>query len=196
MNPKFFRKPSDLRAWFEKYHGTKKELLVGYYKTATGKPSVTWSQSVDEALCFGWIDGVRRSLGEESYCIRFTPRKANSIWSRVNIAKVKALIKQGHMRPAGVAAYDKRDEKRSEVYSFEQKVPAQLNAKFLQEFKRNKTAWKLFDEMTPSYRKAAIHWVMSAKQDATQLRRLAMLIKESGAGNRVPPLRWQPAKKK
>jgi uncharacterized protein YdeI (YjbR/CyaY-like superfamily) len=196
MKPKFFRKQSDLRDWFQKYHGTKKELLVGYYKTATGKPSVTWSQSVDEALCFGWIDGVRHSLGDESYCNRFTPRKASSIWSRINIAKAKALIKQGRMRPAGLAAFKKRDDKRSEVYSFEQKVPTQLNAKFLQEFKRNKSAWKHFSEMTPSYRKAAIHWVMSAKQDVTQLRRLATLIKESSAGNKVPPLRWASGKKK
>src|SRR5215813_13138165 len=140
MKPVFFSKQSDLRKWFEKNHD-KKELWVGYYKTSSGKPSVTWRQSVDEALCFGWIDGVRKSIDKTSYVIRFTPRRPGSIWSILNIKKVEVLAKNGLMQPSGIDVFNKRDEKKSKRYSFEQEN-IQLDKKFEKQFKQNKAAWK------------------------------------------------------
>ncbi len=186
----FFPDQSDLREWFEKNHNKETELSIGYYKVGTGKPSVTWSQSVDEALCFGWIDGIRKSIDENSYTIRFTPRKQKSIWSVVNIAKIQELIKLGLMKPEGIAAFEKRSEERSGIYSFEQKG-IQLDKHFEKDFKANEKAWKFFQSQPPSYQKPAIWWVMSAKQQATRLNRFNTLIDDSEAGKRIKQLRRQ-----
>jgi uncharacterized protein YdeI (YjbR/CyaY-like superfamily) len=194
MSPIFFASPTDLREWFEKNHNTEKELWVGFYKTNTGKPSVTWPEAVDQALCFGWIDGVRKSLEEDSYVIRFTPRKPNSIWSAINIKKVEELTKLGLMRPAGTDAFDKRDEKKSRVYSFEQKN-IQLDKNFEKQFRQNKKAWKFFQSQPPSYQRPAIWLVISAKQEVTKQKRLSILIKDSEAGQKINPLRPYPRTK-
>jgi uncharacterized protein YdeI (YjbR/CyaY-like superfamily) len=194
MTPIFFLGQSDLRKWFEKNHAKEKELWVGFYKTTSGKPSVTWPESVDQALCFGWIDGIRKSLGEDSYVIRFTPRKPNSIWSAINIKKVEELTKLGLMHPAGIDAFNKRDEKKSRVYSFEQKN-IQFDKNFEKQFRQNKQAWKFFQSQPPSYQKPAVWWVMSAKQDATKQKRLATLIKDSEAGQKINRLRPYPRTK-
>ena len=188
MNTIFFPSQSTFRKWLEKNHKTALELWVGYYKKATGRPSLTWPQSVDEALCFGWIDGIRKSVDAERYMIRFTPRRANSIWSAVNIKRVKELKKQGLMRPAGMKAFDKKDEKRSEVYSFERKAIA-LSKKYEVQFKESKKAWAFFSSLPPSYQKPAMWWVMSAKQEETRIKRLLTLIKDSAEGLKIKQLR-------
>ena len=156
-------------------------MLVGFYKISSGKPSMTWSQSVDEALCFGWIDGVRKSIDKESYQIRFTQRKPTSIWSAINIQKFEELTKQGLMRPAGLASFEKRKESKSKIYSYE-KDEAELTPKFKKQFKANKKAWDYFQSLAASYRKVSTHWVMSAKQETTQIKRLNQLIADSAAG--------------
>jgi uncharacterized protein YdeI (YjbR/CyaY-like superfamily) len=184
MNPKFFPTQTDFRRWLEENHEQEIELLVGFYKVGSGKPSMTWSESVDQALCFGWIDGVRRSIDAESYSIRFTPRKPKSIWSAVNIKKVEELIKQGLMKPAGLAAFEKRNENKSRIYAYERQA-AKLSDEFERQFKANKRAWEFFQNQAPSYRKTVIYWVMSAKQEATRQRRLESLIAESGNERRV-----------
>jgi len=184
-SPRFFKKPEDFRAWLEKNHATTTELLVGFYKRASGRPSMTWPESVDEALSFGWIDGVRKSIDETSYTIRFTPRKPRSIWSDVNIAKVKSLIEQGRMSPAGLAAWALRDEARSGIYSFERKAAA-LDTAAEQQFRQNRKAWAFFQAQPPGYRRVAAHYVSSAKRDDTRARRLAALIECSAKGERIP----------
>lgn len=178
MIPIFFANQIDFRNWLEKYHDKETELLVGFYKVGTGKPSMTWSQSVDEALCFGWIDGVRKSIDKDSYCIRFTPRRPKSVWSAVNIKKVEELTKLGLMQPAGIAAFAKREESKSRIYAYENE-PQQLPADFEKLFAANKKAWAFFQKQAPYYRKLATKWVMSAKQEATRESRLARLIFES-----------------
>jgi uncharacterized protein YdeI (YjbR/CyaY-like superfamily) len=184
MKPVFFKKQSDLRKWFKKNADTATSLLVGYYRVATGKPSITWSQSVDEALCFGWIDSVRNSLDDESYTIRFTPRKPKSIWSAVNIKKVDELKKQGLMKPKGLELFNMMDKSKLKTYSFERSL-VEFSPQFEKKFKANKRAWKFFQQMPPSYRKPVINWVMSAKQEETKLRRLATLIKDSEEGRKI-----------
>jgi len=181
MTPLFFAKQADFRKWLQKNHQKQTELLVGFYKVGSGKPSMTWSQSVDEALCFGWIDGVRTSIDKDSYQIRFTPRKPTSIWSAINIKKMEELIKAGLMQPAGLASFEKRKEHRSKVYSHEKEAVA-FTKDFTKKFKANKKAWKYFESLAPSYRKVSTHWVMSAKQEQTRLKRLNQLILESEAG--------------
>ena len=181
MNPHFFSSPSEFRKWLENNHHKAKELLVGFYKVSTAKPSMTWSQSVDEALCFGWIDGVRKSLDNDSYCIRFTPRKPSSNWSAINIQKVETLTKQGLMQPAGLASFEKRKEDKSAIYSYENK-PENLSDAFEQQFKTHPEAWSFFTGQAPSYQKTAIYWVMSAKQENTRISRLEKLIKSCEAG--------------
>ena len=156
-------------------------MLVGFYKVGSGKTSMTWPQSVDEALCFGWIDGVRKSIDKESYQIRFTQRKPTSIWSAINIRKIEELKKQGLMRPAGLASFEKRTERKSRIYSYE-KDEAELTKNFKKQFKTNKKAWDYFQSLAPSYRKVSTHWVMNAKQETTRLKRLNQLISESAAG--------------
>lgn len=189
MEPIFFADTKQLREWFEKNYKKESELQLGYYKVGTGKPSVTWSESVDEALCFGWIDGVRRSLGEESYTIRFTPRKPGSIWSAVNIKKMEQLIKDGKVKPEGLEAYSKRKDEKSKIYSYE-KEPVKLDKAFEKVFKANKKAWEFFRSSAPSYQKTAIHWVMSAKQEATRKNRFEVLLNDSAAGLKAKPYRY------
>jgi uncharacterized protein YdeI (YjbR/CyaY-like superfamily) len=188
MRPVFFPNKSDLREWFEKNSQTEQELIIGYYKKASGKPSVDWSQSVDEALCFGWIDGIRKRIDDERYQIRFTPRNPKSHWSKVNIEKAENLIKQGLMKPAGLQLFKDRDKQKSGQASYERKQVA-LRKDFAQLIKRNKKAWNYFDKkLAPSYKKASIHWVMSAKQEETKLRRLNILIDSSEKEEKIPPL--------
>jgi uncharacterized protein YdeI (YjbR/CyaY-like superfamily) len=188
QKPTFFAKGSDFYKWLEKNHEKETELIVGFWKTHTAKPSMTWSESVDQVLCFGWIDGVRRSIDEDSYTIRFTPRKPTSIWSKINIDKVEALTKQGLMRPAGMAAFEKRTANKSKVYSFEQENIA-FDKKQEKLFKANKKAWEFFQSAPPSYRKPATWYVISAKQEATREKRLNELISDSENGLRIKHLR-------
>lgn len=195
MKPIFFTAPSKLRVWFEANHEAEKEVLIGFYKRATGKPSVTWPESVDEALCFGWIDGIRRSLGEEAYTIRFTPRRTTSIWSAINVARVAELTKLGKMKPAGLRAFAARTPGRTGVYSFERKEAAQLSPAQLKQLRANKSARAFFERQAPWYQRTAIHWVISAKREETRERRLHQLIEDSAAGRTIPPL-TSPGKKK
>ena len=186
--PRFFATPAAFRAWLEQHHATADELLVGFHKRATGTPSMTWPESVDEALCFGWIDGKRKSLGESSYTIRFTPRKPTSIWSSINVAKVKALAKGGKMHAAGLAAFAKRTKERTGVYSFERNEAAVLPPDQARRLAGNREASAFFEAQPPWYRRTAIHWVISAKQEATRERRFAQLLVDSAAGRTIPPL--------
>ena len=186
MKATFFAKPADFRKWLEKNHDKVPELLVGFYKKGSGKPSMTWPESVDEALCFGWIDGVRRRIDDERYSIRFTPRRPRSIWSNVNTRRVAELTKQGRMHPAGIEAFKARDAKRSGIYSFEQRERNQkLDAAHEAKLRANRKAWTFFQAQPPGYRRLASLWVMSAKKEETQLRRLAVLIADSAAGRRI-----------
>jgi len=184
MTAVFFATQQDFRKWLEENHKTETELLVGYYKIGTGKPSITWSQSVDEALCFGWIDGIRNSIDTESYCNRFTPRRKTSIWSAVNIAKVEDLIKKGLMQKAGLDAYALRKDSKSKIYSFESEQK-ELSIDFVNQFKVNVVAWNYFNTLSPSYKKTVIHWILSAKKEETQKMRLEKLIKACEIHKRV-----------
>ena len=184
MSATFFQTQLDFRNWLEKNHQNEKELLVGFYKVGTKKPSMTWSESVDQALCFGWIDGVRKSIDEESYSIRFTPRKPTSIWSAINIKKVKELTKAGLMTAEGLKAFKLRKEEKSAIYSHEKEL-AMLDPDFEKQFKANKKAWEFFTQQAPSYRKVMLHWITSAKQEKTRLSRLEKTIRESELGKRV-----------
>lgn len=177
MEAVFFKNQLDFRRWLKKNHQREKELLVGFYKKDSGKMNMTWPDSVDQALCFGWIDGVRRSIDESSYCIRFTPRKANSVWSNVNIRKVEALIQSGSMEAAGMAAYGLRKEEKSGIYSFEKEAVA-LAPDLEKAFRRHLKAYRHFQQKTPSYRKQMIHHVMDAKREETRWNRLEKLIRE------------------
>lgn len=181
MAPTFFAKQSDFKKWLEKNHKKETELLVGFYKVDSGKPSITWTQSVDEALCFGWIDGVRKSIDKDSYQIRFTQRKSTSIWSAVNIQKIEVLTKQGLMQPAGLLSFQNRKENKSKIYSYENEE-VKFSSDFEKQFKENKKAWEYFQLLAPSYKKPSTNWVMSAKQEATKIKRLAELISDSEAG--------------
>ena len=194
MKPTFFATPEEFRAWLEAHHADERELLVGFHKKATGRPCMTWPESVDEALCFGWIDGVRRSLGAESYTIRFTPRKPRSTWSAVNIARARELIADGRMRPAGLAAFEARTDDRSAIYAYEQRHAAKLEPDEERELRANAPAWKYFQSRPPSYRKTAIWWVVSAKRDETRRKRLRTLIDDSAAGRTLRQL-TPPAKR-
>jgi uncharacterized protein YdeI (YjbR/CyaY-like superfamily) len=184
--PRFFATPAEFRTWLAANHERATELLVGFYKKGSGKASISWPESVDEALCYGWIDGVRRSLGDESYTIRFTPRQPRSIWSNVNVAKVQALLAAGRMAPAGIAAWERRDPVRSGLYSFERAEPKAFDEQLQQRFVRNRSAWKYFKAQPPGYRKLATHYVTSAKRAETRDRRLAALIECSARGERLP----------
>jgi uncharacterized protein YdeI (YjbR/CyaY-like superfamily) len=188
MEPAFFESPADFRAWFEEHHESESELLVGFYKKASGKPSITWPESVDQALCFGWIDGVRRSLGDEAYTIRFTPRKPRSNWSAVNVKRMKELLAEGLVHPAGEAAYERRSDDRTAIYSYEQRKSAQLPEEFEARLRANPAAAEFYDAQPPWYRRTAAHWVISAKREATRERRLAQLIEDSANGRRIGPL--------
>ncbi|MEX2582566.1 MAG: YdeI/OmpD-associated family protein [Gemmatimonadota bacterium] len=187
--PTFFPGPDDFRRWLEAHHGSEAELLVGFHKKKSERPSITWPESVREALCFGWIDGIRRSLGEESYTIRFTPRKRGSNWSNVNIENAEELIRKGLMRPAGLRSFEARDPGRSGPYSFERKQEARLGEEAETRFRANTAAWSFFESQPPGYRKRSLHWVLSAKRPETKDRRLTTLIDDSAASQRIPLLR-------
>jgi len=191
VSPKFFKSPSDFRKWLATNHAKEKELLVGFYKKNTGKPSITWPQSVDEALCFGWIDGIRRRIDEDSYSIRFTPRKSSSTWSAVNIRRAQELLRDGRMTAAGKKAFAARKENRSGIYSYEQRS-AELVEPYAGRLRRNKAALKFFKAQQPSYRKAANWWVMSAKKEETRLNRLEQLINLSAARQIIPQFTRRP----
>ncbi|ATB35501.1 hypothetical protein CYFUS_000914 [Cystobacter fuscus] len=184
--PTFFATPADWRAWLEKHHDQQPELLVGFYKRDSGRPSITWPESVDQALCFGWIDGVRKRHDEHSYTIRFTPRKPRSIWSSVNIQRVQELIEQELMRPAGLRAFEARSAERSGIYSHEQEDIA-LPEAYDKQLKANKKAWSFFQAQAPWYQRSALHWITSAKKEETRLKRLATLLQDSAEGRTVQP---------
>ncbi|MEA2406207.1 MAG: hypothetical protein QOE69_326 [Thermoleophilaceae bacterium] len=177
----------EFRAWLEANHDTATELEVVFFKKGRGKPSMSWSESVDQALCFGWIDGVRRGRDDESYTIRFTPRKPRSTWSNVNVAKVAELKKRGLMRPAGLAAFDRRSADNTGVYSFERDT--KLDPEYEARLRANKAAAEYFDSRPPWYRRTAVHLVMSAKRVETRVRRLERLIDDSAAGRDLKELR-------
>jgi uncharacterized protein YdeI (YjbR/CyaY-like superfamily) len=185
LEPKFFKTSSAFRKWLATHHASASELWVGFYKKDSGKASITWPQSVDEALCFGWIDGLRKSVDAVSYKIRFTPRRARSIWSAVNLKRAQELIELGLMQPAGLKAFAAREENRSGVYSYEQRSP-KLPRVYAKKFQRNLPAWKFFQAQPPSYRKAVNWWVVCAKQQATRLKRLEKLIDYSARSERIP----------
>ena len=185
--PRYFRSPSEFRKWLEKNHAKADELVVGFYKKGTGKPSMTWPQAVDEALCFGWIDGIRKSVDEERYTNRFTPRRPRSNWSAVNIKRVAELEALGRMADAGRAAFAKRSEARSAIYSYENK-PEDLPPEQQKRFRANKKAWKFFTAQPPGDRRIALYWVLSAKKEETRERRLETLIADSAARRRLAQL--------
>jgi len=183
MEPKFFTSQEKFRQWLEKNHDRANELLLGFHKKDSGKKSVTYPQALDEALCFGWIDGVRKSLDEKSYTIRFTPRKPRSIWSNVNVGHVERLKKEGRMAEPGLKAYALRDPKRTGIYAFENE-PREFSPEFEKKFRANKRAWEFFQSEPPSIRKVCISWVMTAKKEETRLRRLDQLIARAAQGIR------------
>lgn len=182
IKPTFFATPADLRAWLEKHHATETELWVGLYKKGSGKPSVTWPEVVDEALCLGWIDGIRKSLDAESYVNRITPRKPRSNWSAINVKRVAELKREGRMRPAGLRAFEQRAPEKTGIYAYENRHLAKLETAQERVFKANKKAWEYFQSRPPSYRKTAIWWVVSAKREETRAQRLETLIARCAAG--------------
>jgi uncharacterized protein YdeI (YjbR/CyaY-like superfamily) len=189
--PTFFRTPSDFRAWLAEHHATAKELWVGYHKKHTGERSITWPESVDEALCYGWIDGIRKSIDDSTYKIRFTPRRSGSTWSSVNVRRVQALIERGQMQPAGLDAFRFRKEQKSGIHSYEQRSP-ELQAPYDSMLKRNQAAWDFLQRQPPSYRKAVSWWIISAKREETRLKRLEKLIACSAQGKTIPE--WLPGR--
>lgn len=187
MKPTFFRSPADFRKWLERHAAAAEELLVGFYKRESGKPSLTWPESVDEALCFGWIDGVRQRVDDQSYTIRFTPRKPGSIWSSVNIRKAQALIEQGRMTPPGLGAFKARSAQKAGIYSYEQR-PAELTEPYAGLLSRNRVASEFFKSQPPWYRRTATWWVISAKKEETRLKRVQTLIEHSKRRELLPQL--------
>ena len=185
MTPTFFATPADFRRWLQTHHRREQELWVGFYRKATGRPSITWAEAVDEALCFGWIDGVRKSVDADSYMNRFTPRRPGSIWSAVNTKRAAELMAAGRMRAAGQAAFERRDERKTAAYSPDRQQPLEFDAALAARFRANRAAWRFFQAQPPGYRRSCTHLVMSAKREATRLRRLAMLIAHSAAGRRL-----------
>jgi uncharacterized protein YdeI (YjbR/CyaY-like superfamily) len=183
--PTYFASAAAFRGWLQRHAATSREIVVGFMKRATGAPSITWPEAVDEALCVGWIDGVRHRIDDERYKIRFTPRKPGSVWSAVNIARFEALQAEGRMQPAGVAAFEKRSEARSRIYSHEQAHVDELPPDEVRLFRRHPAAWKFFEAQPPSYRKRMLWRLASAKQPATRARRLQTLIEACAEGRRL-----------
>jgi uncharacterized protein YdeI (YjbR/CyaY-like superfamily) len=194
MKPRYFRTRSAFRAWLERHHQSHRELLVGFCHVGSGKPSITYPEARDEALCFGWIDGVRRNYDATSYTVRFTPRKPDSAWSAVNLARVRALKAEGRMRPAGLTVFEARDPKRSRQYSFENRSRP-LDAAAAKAFRANRRAWAWFAAQAPWYRRTAAWWVMSAKREETRQRRLTLLIESAARGERAAPFNLGKAKR-
>jgi len=188
MKPTFFTTPPEFRRWLEKRHREARELWVGFHKKSSGQASITWPEAVDEALCFGWIDGQRKGLDEVAYAIRFTPRKPGSIWSIANVKRVEELRAQRRMQPVGLEAFEARARGRSGIYSYEQRKTAELDVAQLRKFRANRNAWEFFQAQPPSYQKAAVWWVITAKTETTKLKRLGQLIDDSAHGRTVPPL--------
>jgi uncharacterized protein YdeI (YjbR/CyaY-like superfamily) len=189
MKPVFFADREAFRVWLHEHHATASELWMGLYKKGSGRPSITWPEAVDEALCFGWIDGVRQRIDDERYMNRFTPRKPNSNWSAVNVRRVEELTKQRRMRAPGLKAFRERREDRTATYSYEQRHQARLDPAQERRFRSKKRAWEWFQTQPKGYRTTAVYWVMSAKRPETRDRRLTTLIEDSENGRRVPPLR-------
>jgi uncharacterized protein YdeI (YjbR/CyaY-like superfamily) len=187
--PAFFPTEADFRRWLETNHETAPELLVGFWKKSSGKASIDWPQARDQALCFGWIDGIRKSLGEEAYTIRFTPRRKGSIWSKVNVERYEALTAAGLMTPAGVRAYEENKHK-SGLYAYENEQK-ELTAAEGRLFRKNKAAWADWEQRPPGYRKVVLHWITSAKRPETRAKRLATLIESCAAGEKIPGYDWQ-----
>ena len=183
--PKFFPTPLTFRRWLEAHHETAAELWVGFHKKHTGTPSISWPESVDEALCFGWIDGIRKTLDESRYVIRFTPRKARSTWSAVNIARIAELTRLERMAPAGIAAFEKRAIDKSAIYAYEQRRTPKFGAAAARAFRANDKAWAFFRAQPAGYQRLATYWVLSAKREETRARRLATLIADSAADRRL-----------
>jgi uncharacterized protein YdeI (YjbR/CyaY-like superfamily) len=183
--------PDSFRAWLKRHHAKRDELWVGFWKKSTGRPSITWPESVDEALCFGWIDGLRKRVDDEAYTIRFTPRRSGSTWSLRNIERYEALAADGRIEPAGVDAYRRRTDGNTGRYSFEQETPATLPDDYLARLRADAAAWADWQSRPPGYRKQVSHWVMSAKRESTRARRLEVLIKDSARGRKVKPLRLE-----
>ena len=188
MEPVFFADAAELRAWFLEHHADAPELLVGYYKKHTGRPTVQHTEAIEQALCFGWIDSIGRRIDDERYQVRFTPRRKGSVWSAINVAKIAELTAAGQMHPAGLHAFESRKPERVAAYSYEQPADAVLDAEQTARFEGEEAAWKWFSAQPASYRRAAVHWVVSAKREDTRERRLAQLITDSAAGRTVPPL--------
>ncbi|MGH2657644.1 MAG: YdeI/OmpD-associated family protein [Actinomycetota bacterium] len=187
MKPRFFATTARFRAWLERNHDTAAELWVGFHRKGSGKPSITWPEAVDQALCFGWIDGIRKRVDHTSYMNRFTPRKPTSTWSDRNVKRARELIELGLMAPAGLRAFEARRDNRIGIYSYEQR-PQELPATYARPFRANARAWKTWRAMPPGYRKAATWWVISAKREETRERRLATLIETTARGERIPAL--------
>ena len=185
MKPRFFATPDEFRAWLEENHESESEVVVGFYKKPTGRPSLTWTESVREALCFGWIDGVRRRIDDDSYSIRFTPRKRGSNWSLVNVRHVEELTRAGRMHPAGIEAFEARTPEKTGVYTYENRHEAKLSPEHEEQFQANERAWEFFQAQPPGYRQTAIFWVVSAKREETRARRLATLIDDSAHHRRI-----------
>ncbi len=196
MEPLFFLSLEMWRAWLEKHHAETTELWVGFYKRDSGRPSITWPEAVDGALCFGWIDGVRKSIDPISYKIRFTPRKPRSIWSAINIRRTTELSKLGLMHVTGLAAFQKREKKRSAIYAYEQRKGAKLPTAYEKKFRANKAAWKFFRAQAPWYRRTCSWWVISAKKEETKLKRLVVLVQHSEHQRTIPQLTRPPGKSK
>lgn len=188
MKPEFFANPSKLRAWLARNHDKTSELWLGFYKKKSGKPSISWPEAVDAALCFGWIDGVRKSLDQMSYVIRLTPRKPRSTWSAINIRKAQKLIKLGLMHPSGLQAFQSRTKERSGIYSYEQRQNVKLNPEYENKLRTSKSAYDFFRAQSPWYQRTSIFWIMSAKKEETRLKRLATLIQCSQKGRPIKPL--------
>jgi uncharacterized protein YdeI (YjbR/CyaY-like superfamily) len=183
----FFASPREWRRWLERNHASADELVVGFWKKGTGKPSMTWSESVDEALCFGWIDAIRRRIDDDRYAIRFTRRKPTSTWSVVNVAKVAELEAAGKMTDAGRAAFAQRRESRTGTYSFEQQGEIDFDDSAL---RANKAAWTYWSAAAQSYRKVCMHWVTSAKRPETRAKRMAELVADCATGQKIKSQRW------
>jgi len=183
--PTFFRTPKHFRAWLGRNHDRADVLWVGYYRKDSGRPSITWPDSVDEALCFGWIDGIRKKVDDLSYKVRFTPRRARSVWSVVNIGRVAALTRDGRMQPAGAAAFARRDENNTRHCSFENRAAAKLSPTDERQFRRDRQAWNFFEAQPPGYKRLAAFWVINAKRTETRRARLERLIATSRARRRI-----------
>ncbi len=186
----YFDTPDDFRAWLSRHHAERDELWVGFWKKATGRPSITWPESVDQALCFGWIDGIRKTIDDEAYTIRFTPRRKGSVWSRRNVERYGVVEEAGLVEPAGRAAWDRRTEDKSSVYSYEQeKKRLSLSGEYLDRLRAHEAAWIDWESRPPGYKRKVAHWIMSAKKEETRLRRLQQLIDDSAKERKVKPLR-------